>query len=69
VLDRAIERSSADERDSIVRTIQALDASGGGGRRNIAELASDAALSPSQVTFAVRRLLEMKLITLTEVAR
>ncbi|HKU36967.1 MAG TPA: hypothetical protein VJR89_02435, partial [Polyangiales bacterium] len=67
VLSRALERSNADERDSIERTVQALAAAGGGGR-NIAQLAGDAELSPGEVTFAVRRLLEMKLITLNEVS-
>jgi thioredoxin reductase (NADPH) len=66
VISRAIERSSADERERIERTLQAVAAAGGGGR-NIAQLAGDAALSPNEVEFAVRRLLEMKLITLSEV--
>jgi hypothetical protein len=67
VISRAIERSSADERDRIERTLQAVAAAGGGGR-NIAQLAGDSALSPNEVEFAVRRLLEMKLITLSEVS-
>jgi thioredoxin reductase (NADPH) len=67
VISRAIERSSADERERIERTLHAVAAAGGGGR-NIAQLAGDSALSPNDVEFAVRRLLEMKLITLSEVS-
>jgi thioredoxin reductase (NADPH) len=66
VLSRAIERSSADEREPITRTIQAVAAAGGFGH-SMAQIAGAAELPQSEVEFAVRRLLEMKLITLSEV--
>jgi thioredoxin reductase (NADPH) len=66
VLSRAVERSSADERDTITRTIEAVAAAGGYGQ-SVTQIAGSSALTPDQVAFAVRRLLEMKLITLSEV--
>ncbi|HKP59581.1 MAG TPA: NAD(P)/FAD-dependent oxidoreductase [Polyangiales bacterium] len=66
VLSRAIERSSADERETITRTIQVVADAGGFGR-NLPQIAGAAELTENQVAFAVRRLLEMKLITLSEV--
>jgi thioredoxin reductase len=66
VLSRAIERSSLDEREPITKTIQAVAAAGGFGQ-SMAQIAGAAALPQSDVEFAVRRLLEMKLITLSEV--
>jgi thioredoxin reductase (NADPH) len=67
VLSRVQERSNSDEHAAIARTVEAVARAGGGGR-NIAQIASMAELSTSEVTFAVRRLLEMKLITLGEVS-
>jgi hypothetical protein len=66
ILQRVQERSNADEHDVIARTVQAVTDCGG--RRNIDQIADLAELSPKQVAFAVRRLLEMKLITLSEVS-
>jgi hypothetical protein len=67
VLSRVQERSNADEHDAIARTVEAVARAGGGGR-NIPQIASMAELSTREVSFAVRRLLEMKLITLGEVS-
>jgi hypothetical protein len=66
VLSRAIARSSADERETITRTIEAVAAAGGFGC-SVPQIAGASALSENDVAFAVRRLLEMKLITLSEV--
>lgn len=66
VLRTASERSAPEEQDAITRTIEVVARFGGGGR-SIEQIADAAELSPARVDAAVRRLLEMKLITLSEV--
>jgi len=66
VLSKVRERSSADQCEALERTVLAV-AQGGRRVASVDHLAKTAELDPEAVALAVRRLLEMKLITLTEV--
>jgi thioredoxin reductase (NADPH) len=66
ILSKVAERSSDEERAAITKTVQAVARAGGYGR-NIEQIAGAAELTSNEVSLAVRRLLEMKLITLSEV--
>jgi thioredoxin reductase (NADPH) len=66
ILSRVAERSAIEERETITKIVEAVARAGGHGQ-SINQLAGAAALSTNEVSLAVRRLLEMKLITLSEV--
>jgi len=66
VLKRATERGSPEERLTLQRLVGAVAGADGSGQ-NVQQLAGSLELSAAEVTQGIHRLLEMKLITLTEV--